>query len=155
LWVKQIQNIILPFWKYVYILFTALLSSIFIILYNLNIIKNKKISLCLYILWNLILVFFLLINFNLLRDLYNLNNNFTELTNDFNTKVNNTLKFTTYLKLNHIFISRDFKYIYEWNTYECRLTLSYYDKNSKKKLSKINMYVWLRDNTQCRNIFEK
>jgi hypothetical protein len=153
LWINWLNDITLLLeLKYIYILFIVLWSSIFIVLYNLKIIKNKKIFLSLYIIWNLVLILFSSINYSLLKDVYYLNKIFNELTNDFSNKVDDNFKFTTPLILNHIIASRDFKYIYEWKAYECRLTISYYDKNMKKT-DTINMYVWLSNLEKCYNIF--
>lgn len=164
IWFNNFININLEIlwynFKYIYLLF-----FVFWILIIFTIIFNK-----LYTYLSILLLILLPIPvvYHLLGDVLELKNHYEYTIDSLNKKVNNSIVFVSPLILNNIIVSRDIKYIYEWNSHICRFSLSYYlheedmkraQKSWVSKTDKINLYVWYYDNRNewklCKDLIQK
>lgn len=146
--------------KYIYLLF-----SVFWILTIFTIVFNKLYT---YLSILLLILLPIPVSYHLLDDILDLKNHYDRVVESLNNRVNNTIVFTSPLILNNIIVSRDMKYIFEWNNHICRFSLSYYlheeeMKRAQKywvsKTDKINLYVGFYDNRKewqlCKDLIQK
>lgn len=146
--------------KYIYLLF-----SVFWILTIFTIVFNKLYT---YLSILLLILLPIPVSYHLLDDILDLKNHYDKVVKSLNNRVNNTIVFTSPLILNNIIVSRDLKYIFEWNNHMCRFSLSYYlheeemkraQKSWVSKTDKINLYVWFYDNRSewqlCKDLIQK